>query len=49
MDGSRRLLRRYAKMLTQKDIPTFIANGKRSNVIIDIVEGKQVGTKVIDQ
>jgi len=40
---------KIAKMLAQKNIPTFIANGKRDNVILDIVEGKQVGTKVIDQ
>lgn len=40
---------KIAKMLAQKDIPTYIANGKKENVILDIIEGKQVGTKVIDQ
>lgn len=34
-----------AKSTAQKNIPTYIANGKRENVIIDIVEGKNVGTK----
>lgn len=35
-----------AKETAKKDIPTFIANGKRDNVIIDIVDGKEVGTAI---
>lgn len=34
-----------AKSTASKEIPTYIANGKRENVILDIVEGKAVGTK----
>ena len=36
----------YAKEAAAKNIPTYIANGKTDNVIIDITEGKNVGTKV---
>lgn len=36
----------YAKQAASKNIPTFIANGKRDNIILDIVDGKAVGTKV---
>ena len=36
---------KIAKDTAAKNIPTFIANGKRKNVIIDIVNGKKVGTK----
>ncbi|WP_026809323.1 glutamate 5-kinase [Arenibacter latericius] len=35
-----------AKQTASKNIPTFIANGKNKRVILDIVEGKSVGTKV---
>jgi len=35
-----------AKQTASKNIPTFIANGKRKRVILDIVEGKSVGTKI---
>ncbi len=35
-----------AKKTAKKDIPTFIANGKKENVIVDIVNGKEVGTMV---
>ncbi|GAB3335708.1 hypothetical protein GCM10027429_18230 [Marivirga atlantica] len=35
-----------AKAAAQKDITTFIANGKRENVIVDIVNGKDVGTRI---
>lgn len=35
-----------AKETAAKNIPTFIANGKRENVILDIVNGLEVGTKV---
>lgn len=38
---------RIAKGTAKKDIPTYIANGKRENVIIDILDNKQVGTKFI--
>ena len=34
-----------AKSTAAKDIPTYIANGKRENVIVDIVNGKQIGTR----
>lgn len=36
----------YAKEAASNNIPTYIANGKTDNVIIDIIEGKNVGTKV---
>ena len=36
---------RIAKETASKNIPTYIANGKRTNVILDIVKGKNVGTK----
>jgi len=36
---------RIAKETASKNIPTYIANGKRLNVILDIVAGKNVGTK----
>ncbi len=35
-----------AKQTAAKNIPTFIANGKRDDCIIDIVNGKEVGTRV---
>lgn len=38
---------KIAKKTAKLEIPTFIANGKRENVILDIVEGKNVGTKFI--
>ena len=38
---------RIAKSTACKNIPTFIANGKEDNVLIDILEGKQVGTQFI--
>ena len=34
-----------AKSTAAKNIPTYIANGKQDRVIIDIVNGKEVGTK----
>jgi glutamate 5-kinase len=34
-----------AKKTAAKNIPTYIANGKRENCIIDIVHGKEVGTR----
>ena len=36
---------KIAKGTANKDIPTYIANGKRHNVILDIIDGKDVGTK----
>ena len=36
-----------AKQTAAKAIPTFIANGKRDNIILDIVNGKQVGTRIM--
>ncbi|MGK0253191.1 MAG: glutamate 5-kinase [Mariniflexile sp.] len=36
----------FAKQAAAKNIPTFIANGKKDNIIIDIIDGKSVGTKV---
>jgi glutamate 5-kinase len=36
----------YAQETAFHSIPTFIANGKRDNTIIDIIDGKSVGTKV---
>ncbi len=35
-----------AKQTALKNIPTFIANGKHDNCIIDIVNGKDVGTRI---
>lgn len=37
----------YAKQAASNSIPTFIANGKGDNTILDIIEGKSVGTKVV--
>ena len=36
----------YAQAAAANNIPTYIANGKRDNTIIDIIDGKSVGTKV---
>ncbi|NCO63418.1 MAG: glutamate 5-kinase [Flavobacteriales bacterium] len=36
----------YAKQAASNNIPTFIANGKTDNTIIDIIDGKTIGTKV---
>lgn len=36
----------YAQQAAANNIPTFIANGKKDNTIIDIIDGKSVGTKV---
>ncbi|KJD31461.1 gamma-glutamyl kinase [Tamlana nanhaiensis] len=36
----------FAQQTAAKNIPTFIANGKKNNTIIDIIEGKSIGTKV---
>ncbi|MGM0634944.1 MAG: glutamate 5-kinase [Bacteroidota bacterium] len=36
---------KIAKSTAGKNIPTYIANGKEENIIIDILEGKKVGTQ----
>ncbi|MDC6351361.1 glutamate 5-kinase [Zeaxanthinibacter sp. PT1] len=36
----------YAKQAASNNIPTYIANGKTENIILDIVAGKAVGTRV---
>jgi glutamate 5-kinase len=36
---------KVAKYTAAKNIPTYMANGKRKNVVIDIVAGKNVGTR----
>lgn len=38
---------KVAKGTARKNIPTYIANGKRENVIVDIVDNKEVRTKFI--
>jgi len=36
----------YAQMAAADNIPSYIANGKTDNIILDIVHGKKVGTRV---
>jgi len=36
----------FAKQAAANNIPTFIANGKTDNTIIDIIDGKNIGTKI---
>ncbi|WMI65780.1 glutamate 5-kinase [Aestuariibaculum sp. YM273] len=36
----------YAQQAASNNIPTYIANGKNNNTIIDIIDGNFVGTKV---
>jgi len=36
----------YAQQAAANNIPTYIANGKKENTIIDIIDGKNVGTRV---
>lgn len=36
----------YAQQAAANNIPTYIVNGNHENVIIDIIDGKEVGTKV---
>lgn len=38
---------KIAKSTARKEIPTYIANGKRKNVIVDIIDNKEIGTKFI--
>lgn len=40
---------KVAQKAAAKDIPTFIANGKRDDVIYDIVHGKNVGTRIFKE
>src|SRR5690554_1552483 len=40
---------KIAKSTAKKEIPTFIANGKEEDIIIDIVNGKKVGTKFTEK
>ncbi|WP_262707056.1 glutamate 5-kinase [Nonlabens xiamenensis] len=35
-----------AKQTAAKNIPTYIANGKHENAIVDIVNGKEIGTRI---
>lgn len=43
--GGMRSKMKIAKASAKRNIPTYIANGKRERVILDIIEGKDVGTK----
>ncbi|MUH36861.1 glutamate 5-kinase [Zobellia amurskyensis] len=36
----------YAQQAAANSIPTYIANGKRDRTVIDIIDGKNVGTRV---
>ncbi|WP_339628324.1 glutamate 5-kinase [uncultured Maribacter sp.] len=36
----------YAQQAAANNIPTYIANGKKDRTLIDIIDGKNVGTKV---
>jgi len=36
---------KIAKETAKKNIPTYIANGKQKNVIVDVLAGKELGTK----
>ncbi|MFS4415273.1 glutamate 5-kinase [Maribacter sp. 2307ULW6-5] len=36
----------FAQMAAARNITTYIANGKKENTILDIMDGKQVGTEV---
>lgn len=44
--GGMRSKIRVAKNTAKLNIPTYIVNGKQNNVIIDVVHGKSVGTKI---
>lgn len=46
--GGMRSKLNVAKEAARKNIPTYIANGNTENMIVDIVDGKEVGTKVSD-
>jgi len=36
----------YAQQAAANNIPTYIANGKKNNTILNIINGKSTGTKV---
>lgn len=36
----------YAQKAAARDITSFIVNGKKENILIDLIEGKKVGTKI---
>ena len=36
---------KIAKEAARKNITCYIANGKKHNVIVDLLEGKEIGTK----
>ena len=36
----------YAQIAAAANIPTYIVNGKKENIILDIMDGKSVGTEV---
>lgn len=40
---------KIAKSTAGKEIPTYIANGKEEDILIDIVNGKDVGTKFVHE
>jgi len=40
---------KIAKSTAGKEIPTYIANGKEEDIIIDILKGEKVGTKFISE
>lgn len=43
--GGMRSKLKIAKESARRNIPTYIANGKRKNVIVELLEGKDIGTK----
>ncbi len=43
--GGMRSKLKIAKETARKNIPTYIANGKRKNVVVDLLDGKDIGTK----
>jgi glutamate 5-kinase len=36
----------FAQRTASKNIPTYIANGKNPTTIVDIIDGKKVGTRI---
>jgi len=36
----------FAQRAAAKNIPTYIANGKNPTTILDIIDGKKVGTRI---
>lgn len=39
----------YAQQAAADNIPSYIVNGKKENIIIDVLEGKKVGTEISKQ